>query len=70
MRARLLGGATLCLTLIVVVGCHPNPCRVPLPPSPPLGNGCVTTGFDVYLSAFPDTGDLQPDYLVASGNDG
>ena len=66
MRARSFYGATLCLSIVATLGCN-RTCSTALPPSPPLGNGCITTGFDVYLSAFPDTGDLQPDYLVASG---
>jgi hypothetical protein len=48
-------------------GCNPNPCSTPLPPSPPIGSNCHTTGYTLALSAFPDTGDLQPDYLVPSG---
>jgi hypothetical protein len=64
--ARVVALNAAVLALFLASGGCPRPCT-PLPPQPPRDPNCITLDFRITLGAFPDTGDLNPDYLVASG---
>src|SRR5689334_17045249 len=63
--------SALLVSVAMAAGCAscagPN-CNNPLPPQPPRDPSCRTIDFKIHVGGFPDTGDLQPDYLVASNS--